>query len=216
MSCERDQAPGTKAEITCAIGYQIPKTHTTPQTVTCLEGGKWDNKLVKCKPICGRLTAKAVPYVIGGVDVKITDSPWSAGIYQINQYKSDRIFQICGGTILTKQIIISAAHCFYNENEQKFNNKELYKVTVGKYFRNYDADESYATQNFSVAELRPVPGYKGYRGFYISDLALIIVDGVIDFKPHVVPICLNTGVKFGVERIAQAGNFWLRLKLKSS
>lgn len=171
----------------------------------CLEGGEWDTKLIKCKPICGRLTAKAVPYVIGGVDAKITDTPWSAGIYQTNPNESE-YFQICGGTILTKKIIISSSHCFFNEHEQKFNTKDIYKVTVGKYYRDFNAVESYATQNFSIAELRPVPGYKGYRGFYISDLALLILDGVIEFQPHVVPICLNTAVKFGVERIVRAGN----------
>ena len=206
MTCDRDQAPGTEADITCAIGYQIPANQTTPQTFRCLEGGEWDSTLTKCKPICGRLTAKSIPYVLGGADAKITDVPWAAGIYKINRGGNA---QICGGTILTKRIIISAAHCFYDERLQEFTSKDNFKVTVGKYYRDFYVTESYATQNFSLAELRPVPGYKGNKGFYISDLAFVIVDGVIDFQPHIVPICLDSEVKFGVERVVEAGLYFI-------
>lgn len=142
-------------------------------------------------------------YVLGGQDAKITDIPWAAGIHQLIDGKLE---SICAGTILTKRIVISASHCVFDEARKRFVSKDQYRVTVGKYFRDYDAEESYAVQKFNLTDLRPVSGYKGYDGFFIADFVIMILDGQIDFQPHIVPICINLEVKYGVQRIVPTGD----------
>ena len=206
VPCNRDQAPGTTAQVTCGVGYNLRENSTGSKLLTCLEGGKWDSKPIKCKPICGRLTAKSVAYVIGGQDAKITDVPWAAGIYQ---FMNGKLTNICSATILTKRIVLSASHCFFDETLKKFIPIDQYKVTVGKYFNEYDATESYAPQKFNLTEIRSVSGYKGYEGFYISDFSILVLEGTIHFQPHVVPICINLNIRYGIQRVVPGGEIGL-------
>ena len=52
--------------------------------------------------------------------------PWHVGIYQNGG-------QICGGTIISERVVISAAHCFSmsTNNAQQIDYK-MYKVAAGK------------------------------------------------------------------------------------
>lgn len=171
--------------------------------MTCLEGGKWDSVPIECKPICGRLTSKSVSLIVGGADAGgITQAPWQAAIYRKTKgsYKLD-----CGGSILTKRIVISAGHCFFKDDSQSWSPKENYKIVIGKYLRKYDANETHSTQSFDIAELRTVSGFNGYSGFYISDISLIILDGEIDFQPHILPICIDLNVRYGLDRVVMSG-----------
>ena len=76
---------------------------------------------------------------------------------------------------------------------------------MGKYLRKYDANETHSTQSFDVAEIRTVSGFNGFSGFYISDISLIILDGEIDFQPHILPVCIDLSVRFGLDRVVSSG-----------
>ena len=59
----------------------------------------------------------------------MTEVPWHVGIYKNGT-------QICGGTIISERIVISAAHCFSdNTNNTHIINVEHYKVAAGKFNR---------------------------------------------------------------------------------
>lgn len=210
VSCNKNQAPETLAEITCAVGYQLSKNATGSQLLTCLEGGKWDLKPVKCTPICGRISAKSVPLIVGGETTDIKLVPWQVAIYKMKANKSDYKLQ-CGGTILTKKIVLSSSHCFYLDRDKELVRFPLedFNIVVGKFYRLYTANETYPTQNFSIAELRTIPSYKGYSGFYISDFALIVLEGSIEFQTHILPICIDFNVRYGLDRLVSAGEVGL-------
>lgn len=174
--------------------------------LTCLENGKWDGTSIKCNPICGRPTAKTSAYVIGGQDAKISDVPWSAGIYQLYRKKFKHI---CGGTILTKRIIISAAHCFFIEKKRQFASPDQFKVAVGKYFRGFYVNESLPIQTFNVTEIIAIPHYSGYASSYTRDIAIIILDGSINFEPHIIPICIDIEAGYESETTLSAGSIGL-------
>lgn len=102
-SCIRPVEPGTIAYISCQRGYE----KTGPQqTLTCGANGRWQPSPQRCTQICGEINEGAA-YVVGGVTTNITRVPWHVGIYKRND-RDTKFQQICGGTIISSRVIISA------------------------------------------------------------------------------------------------------------
>jgi hypothetical protein len=89
------------------------------------------------------------------------------------------------------------AHCFFREQPSNLLESVVmedlaeYKIAVGKYFRDYDANEAYSTQFLNIQEAISVPGYDGYMGFYSADFIVLVLDDFIKFRQHVIPICID-------------------------
>ncbi|CEF65688.1 Peptidase S1 domain and Peptidase S1A, chymotrypsin-type family and Trypsin-like cysteine/serine peptidase domain-containing protein [Strongyloides ratti] len=74
--------------------------------------------------------------IMGGKKVKIAFEPWSVQIYYLNKF-------ICGGTLVARNYIMSAAHCIVeNCHSSKVNKNDIQKLEV---LINYPGDE---TSNF--------------------------------------------------------------------
>ena len=80
--------------------------------------------------------------------MNVTEAPWHVGIYQKGE-------QICGGTIVSERVVITAAHCFSMEIKfvHTFDVKE-FKVAAGKILRGLDAEEKLETQIRDVVEVK--------------------------------------------------------------
>ena len=78
----------------------------------------------------------------------MTEAPWHVGIYQNGE-------QICGGTIVTERVVITAAHCFsINTNYTHTFNVKDFKVAAGKYKRELNAEETLETQIRDVMKVK--------------------------------------------------------------
>lgn len=175
------------------------------QKLTCLSTGVWDKVALRCKPRCGRVTQSATAYIVGGKKAKnIAEVPWAAAIYK-------RDVLICGATIISEKLVLSAAHCFFREQPSSITESvvleplELFKIAVGKYFRDPNANETYASQFFNVSEIVSVPGYDGYMGFFSADFIIVVVDNYIIFRQHIVPICIDKDSVFEEDTTVQPG-----------
>lgn len=207
IACEGPLTPGTLANIKCKNGYRLPDRTDLHSTLHCTESGDWDYPPFRCSPLCGKPTAKAVPYVVNGRDTDIAEVPWHVAIY-----RSEVL--ICGGSILTEKLIVSAAHCFFKEEANispqtetvSLYPKEMFKIIAGKYFRNMKAEESLAIQTFNVHDIITVPGYDGYVGYFAADIALIVLDNFVEFKPHIAPICMDRNLEYSEEKIVREGS----------
>lgn len=95
--------PSTVAYVSCQRGYE----KTGPQqTLTCQPNGRWNPTPTRCTSICGEINAGSA-YVVGGATTNITRVPWHAAIYKKNGHDS-KFQQICGGTVVSSKIVISA------------------------------------------------------------------------------------------------------------
>ena len=82
-----------------------------------------------------------------GENTNVTFVPWHVAIYRNEE-------QICGGTIISERLVISAAHCFSEStNNTHVIDYKILKVAAGKTNRNLFELESPAAQNKNVLEV---------------------------------------------------------------
>jgi len=133
--------------------------------VTCEEPAEPSND---CK--CG--VANRVNRIVGGNIAEKNEYPWQAGI--TNTY-SDRPW--CGGSILSKRTMLTAAHCIVNEVA-----KDLI-VLVGE----HDWSIRDGEQRMSVCCIVMHPKYNASTIDY--DIAILTLCNDINFTKEIAPVC---------------------------
>lgn len=165
----------TQAQISCATGFIAPKVYRgfkIHKTLTCGADGNWNYDKYSCNMQCGRIAPQVQEYIGRGSNrADITEAPWHVGIYQINN--GTTYCYICGGTIITPNLIISgkfclvfhlfiknktltflAAHCFWDETSERLYSTSLFSIAAGKYFREYNNDEEFfPVQKHNISEI---------------------------------------------------------------
>lgn len=88
--------------------------------------------------VCGTLPPDVTPLIVNGVRPNITEFPWHASMYRESASGIKKYF--CGASIIQENLLITAAHCVYDENTRKIieNPRQIYILT-GNIFRNYDS-----------------------------------------------------------------------------
>lgn len=72
---------------------------------------------------------EASPRIIGGEDAT-GDWPWAA-LIEIDDDPNDETAGYCSGMALTEQLVVTAAHCFFDEDGRQVTNPDLLTVWVG-------------------------------------------------------------------------------------
>ena len=74
--------------------------------------------------------------------------PWHAVIYKNGT-------KICGGTIISERVVVTAGHCFFMEvNKTHEMDFKIFKVAAGKMKRGLDEQDTPAAQIKDVEEVR--------------------------------------------------------------
>lgn len=129
--------------------YHLPDRQVI-QTLRCMDDGNWDYHPFRCEPYCGKLPATGTKFIVGGTVTNNTQVPWHVAVYKRS---GSAMSQICGGTIVNAKIVISAAHCFYDELEAKFFKPDLFTIAAGKFYRDFNAVEPLQTQVRNITEI---------------------------------------------------------------
>lgn len=198
VECVEPIYPNTAARISCAFGYEEPLKSNLQKIIRCQASGEWDYYPFKCVPQCGVLTPSVTGLITKGEDAPISKVPWHVAIYE----KKDDFSYICGGTIISPRLVISAAHCFWGVDD--FKDKKLYQVGVGKYFRDYNAIEKISPQFFNITDMISHVGYQDFDGNYNLDIVVLVLSSYILLKPHVRPVCIERTL-FGEEKSVPTG-----------
>ncbi|KAJ8705496.1 hypothetical protein PYW08_012542 [Mythimna loreyi] len=156
----------------------------------CIDGS-WDYVAV-CTPECGRVTPDGVDLIIDGRPAKRGELPWHAGIYRktTNPY-----MQICGGSLVTNRVVVSAAHCFWND-VSKIQPASMYAVAVGKIYRPWNNDRDVGAQKSDVKEIKIPVRFQGSAANFQDDIAIIIVETAFVYQTYVRPVCLDFDINF--------------------
>jgi len=153
-----------------------------------LQGEAHVNKPGEC--FCGIPNRKSKNRIVGGQDADIGEYPWQ--VFVITTENSEQY--MCGGTIVGKRHIVTAAHCV--------SGREKVEVLIGATdYQQPDGQERFFIES---KDFRIHPGYhyEVYmdRGIYeipVNDIAVLVLHDPLDLKqyPHIKPACLpKTGV----------------------
>ncbi|GJQ67968.1 hypothetical protein Trydic_g16722 [Trypoxylus dichotomus] len=156
---------------------------TSPEYIYKCSEGKWTKEITSCVPECGTKTVSPTTLVIGGINATENEYPWVVAVYDSND------LQICGGTIVSKNFVLSAAHCFASYTGSKFNESN-YSIVAGKHYRNKSVTEEGA-QERKIKSLVLHPEYAGIVQRYRYDIALIQLESPFDISPNVRPACID-------------------------
>ncbi|XP_011692802.1 PREDICTED: serine protease nudel-like isoform X2 [Wasmannia auropunctata] len=189
VSCSERILPGTRATLACKSSYKLPLTNDPAyRNITCLDDGLWDRRLFRCLPECGTSVARGNTLIVSGFQAKVGAFPWHVGIY--SKERTGEYQQICGGTLINNNLVVSAAHCFYDEVYNQMHDASKYSVAAGKHYRDWNAREKYA-QKSSVESIRAPDRYQGARGNFAEDIALLKLKTPFELTSLVRPVCID-------------------------
>ncbi|XP_044757881.1 uncharacterized protein LOC123316036 [Coccinella septempunctata] len=183
ISCKAP-TEGTTAKFVCPQFYELS---TTFSNIRVCSEGSWDDDIPHCKPVCGQKSVKIKELIIGGQKVKKGFYPWTIALYQRH---NETFTHICGGTLITERIVITAAHCVTNLQGQK-KEKELFKVAAGKYYRSYDNVNDTDAEFSEIEEIFVYEHYKASTLHYEGDIAIIVTKVAFNASQAIQRICID-------------------------
>ncbi|GAU87512.1 hypothetical protein RvY_00344 [Ramazzottius varieornatus] len=175
-------------EPVCATGSKYcPGSETA-----CVDPSQFCNGVADCPDASDESSACSVPCgstvippkedlrwsrIVGGEEATPHSLPW-----QVALLSSTGTFA-CGGSIVNRQWILTAAHCC----QIYLSSPRNYKVRVGAHIVNA-TNEPYA-RTYDASHLAIHPGWQR-PSTMSNDLCLMKISGVFDFGPHVSALCL--------------------------
>ncbi|XP_077284005.1 modular serine protease-like isoform X2 [Arctopsyche grandis] len=185
VSCNDVMLSGTVVKSTCKTRHI--ETTSKLRTLKCINGD-WDNTMPQCVAECGLEKSLGGGLAIGGYNEVSGGSPWHVGIYRL---KYNNFGHICGGTIITNRLVVSAAHCFHDDAAGTILNETNYAVAVGKYYRSYYSELDKNPQKFLISRIITPETYGGHDQNLQQDIAVLLLKGQIKFTDSVHPVCLD-------------------------
>ncbi|XP_047520561.1 venom serine protease-like [Pieris napi] len=119
---------------------------------------------------------KKVRRIVNGQDTIPNEYPMMAGLVE----RGKDTF-VCGGTIISKRYIVTAAHCIVGKIASNLG------VVVGEHDVSR-GDDSPSTRGYAVAGFRTHPYYNSST--YDYDVGLLSLTEDIQFSENVMPVCL--------------------------
>ncbi|XP_008546101.1 modular serine protease [Microplitis demolitor] len=198
ISCEAPVPPQTTAKISCRNSYRQDATVLGLQrdSVRCNSRGEWEPEPINCIPVCGvRAPSSLEPLIVNGRRPNITEFPWHASLYKSDSANGEKKF-ICGSTIIQSDLLITAAHCVYDEVMKRVEDPGKFSIAAGNIFRDFNSllHDSRVVQKRNVKKILIDCNYLGFEGNYARDIAIIQIDKPFTFTSILVPICLDTSV----------------------
>ncbi|VVC87201.1 unnamed protein product, partial [Leptidea sinapis] len=192
--CSKFEPTGTMVRPQCRQpNYYYPGVLSV---MRCIDGN-WDSIAI-CSPECGRVTPEGEQLVIGGWAAKRGELPWHTGIYS---KKTSPFKQICGGSLVSTNVVISAAHCFWDDLSKQ-QPPQNYAIAVGKLYRPFNNQKDVGSQHSDVKDIKIPPLFQGAAANFQEDIAVVILVTIIQYKTFIRPVCLSFDYNFDKRQLS--------------
>uniref|UniRef100_U5EQH8 Putative trypsin-like serine protease n=1 Tax=Corethrella appendiculata TaxID=1370023 RepID=U5EQH8_9DIPT len=156
---------------------QRPKPTPTPQQT-----------ISSSNVICGQPIAGVSPLIYQGKPTTHGQFPWIAAIFAVVNSGASEF--ICGGSIISQDVILTAAHCLYRSQSNKRLTKEQVTVSLGRYNINNWGEKD--IQNSQVDQLITHPDYNNLKPTD-ADIGILKLYDYIEYTRFIRPACLWNG-----------------------
>ncbi|KAI5631991.1 trypsin domain-containing protein [Phthorimaea operculella] len=156
----------------------------------CTSGGRW-NYIAICQPECGTITPDGKILIVDGREAKQGEFPWHAGIYRKSVTNDTLNKLICGESLVSSSVIISAAHCFWDKITHRLHPVTSYAVALGKFYRGWNHPLDDNVQKFDVLNIKVPARYQGAGSNFQDDIAAVWLAKPAVYAPHVRPVCID-------------------------
>ncbi|CAG7828293.1 unnamed protein product [Allacma fusca] len=189
-SCSGRQPIGTVATLKCKILYKPASSDVPFITKKCRRDHRWKpERVFECFPDCGRLlTSGNNAYIVNGLSLTPKDQfPWHAAIF--TKYRN-RWEYICGGTLIRRSYILTAAHCVTDYNGDNNKQPDAFKIALAPTSSKFDT--LYSDPNVQIYDVRKILVHDRYdpTNNYQADIALIALKSPAAINPKVLMACL--------------------------
>ncbi|XP_052133534.1 atrial natriuretic peptide-converting enzyme-like isoform X2 [Frankliniella occidentalis] len=149
---------------------------------------------------CGIAARADGPLVFSETLAPLGTFPWHAGIYL---KKGLTYTGICGGSLITSTVVLSAAHCVAKRYNEKEVSPDQLAVALGKFRSGWD-DEKKGVHKSDIREISIHHTYKGQPGNYANDIVLLrMEDEILNFGRAISPVCIEDDVGLKVNEPMQ-------------
>ncbi|XP_034111214.1 serine protease grass-like [Drosophila albomicans] len=174
----------TKADRTYARQSTCPSRRNDTRYVCCEEKEKIDQAIDNLyKEDCGRFETELIN---NGHEIQLMSRPWMALLYFKTEDGTKGF--TCGGTLINKRYVLTAAHCFHKQ--------ELLSVRLGEHNIKKEIDCKGLTfcappvEDINIERIFVHEKYSKRTHHY--DIALVKLSRDVVFKRSISPICLPT------------------------
>jgi len=170
----------------------IPMTTESSQAITLSSANLTLNEgSDKWPSNCGKVKTSREPRIVGGLHAPLGSVPWQALIQRgrIGSWTTH-----CGGTVLRKDVVMTAAHCFHDLS------LNTYRIILKEdYILDNDGTEVFT----SIKSIIPHPQYDSTT--LKNDIAILILETHINFDDDLQPACLPNPLNTGYSSLAIEG-----------
>ncbi|KAL7034191.1 hypothetical protein ACKWTF_007887 [Chironomus riparius] len=127
--------------------------------------------------------------------------PWLAAYYH-NDIGNTGF--ICGGSLVSSKVVLTAAHCIHDKQDQVVKQPEQALIYLGKYFLHSQSNE----RDFLVSGVTKFiihPDWSSVTESFDSDIAAVVLLRTIQFTNFIQPICIWSSTHSYSDMINQQG-----------
>ncbi|KAL0266284.1 UNVERIFIED_CONTAM: hypothetical protein PYX00_008876 [Menopon gallinae] len=132
---------------------------------------------------CGMPVVQPKPLITNGQTTSRGQWPWHAALYKNT---GPNLNYSCGGTLVTDQHVVTAAHCVTREYTTAALDPKMLLVYLGKYHLYIWSENEIATKEVARVNVHPNYNTTDFR----SDIAVLTLSTKVEFTDFIRPVCM--------------------------